>query len=194
MVTPILFIFLMITPEALAQEDYNGTLEVYVEGADGEHEYTLCGGELSELNIGCLSFEGKEFVEGYYGEFPYKGDKKVKLYGCAIDETADNFNCDAITASPITKTKSMTLLLNQASKMALPTQLSGSNIETGEIGSEDKEVSAENSDEEDDDNDDLPQDGGCQGEDDYCDRDEGCRSESVDCIDDRNFDEDDYNG
>ena len=34
----------------------------------------------------------------------------------------------------------------------------------------------------------------CQGEDDYCDADEGCRSDDVDCIDDRNFDEDDYDG
>lgn len=42
--------------------------------------------------------------------------------------------------------------------------------------------------------DDLPQDGGCQEEDTYCDADENCRSESVDCIDDRGFDEDDYNG
>ena len=42
--------------------------------------------------------------------------------------------------------------------------------------------------------DDLLQDGGCQGEDDYCDADENCRSERVDCIDDRNFDEDDYDG
>lgn len=38
------------------------------------------------------------------------------------------------------------------------------------------------------------QDGGCQKEDTYCDADENCRSESVDCIDDRGFDEDDYNG
>lgn len=44
------------------------------------------------------------------------------------------------------------------------------------------------------DEEDLPQDGGCQGEDDYCDSDDGCRSESVDCIDDRNIDEDNYNG
>lgn len=44
------------------------------------------------------------------------------------------------------------------------------------------------------DDEDLPEDGGCQGSDDYCDADEGCRSESVDCIDDRNFDEEDYNG
>jgi hypothetical protein len=29
---------------------------------------------------------------------------------------------------------------------------------------------------------------------DFCDNDEGCESESVDCIDDRGFDEDDYNG
>ena len=36
--------------------------------------------------------------------------------------------------------------------------------------------------------------GGCQEHDDYCDADEGCRSESVDCIDDRGFDKDDYNG
>lgn len=35
---------------------------------------------------------------------------------------------------------------------------------------------------------------GCQEEDDFCDADEGCQSDSVDCIDDRNFDEDDYNG
>jgi hypothetical protein len=39
-----------------------------------------------------------------------------------------------------------------------------------------------------------PQEGGCQEEDDFCDSDEGCRSDSVDCIDDRGFDEDDYNG
>lgn len=32
----------------------------------------------------------------------------------------------------------------------------------------------------------------CQSQDDFCDNDEGC--ESVDCIDDRGFDEDDYNG
>jgi hypothetical protein len=41
---------------------------------------------------------------------------------------------------------------------------------------------------------DLPQEGGCQGEDDFCDEDEGCQSDDVDCIDDREFDEDDYNG
>jgi hypothetical protein len=41
--------------------------------------------------------------------------------------------------------------------------------------------------------DDLPK-GGCEGEDDYCDADEVCGSESVDCIDDKNFDEDDYDG
>jgi hypothetical protein len=46
----------------------------------------------------------------------------------------------------------------------------------------------------DDDSDDLPQEGGCQEQDDYCDADEGCRSENVDCIDDRGFDEDDYDG
>jgi hypothetical protein len=40
----------------------------------------------------------------------------------------------------------------------------------------------------------LPQEGGCQEQDDFCDADEGCRSDSVDCIDDRGFDEDDYNG
>ena len=32
----------------------------------------------------------------------------------------------------------------------------------------------------------------CQSQDDFCDNDKGC--ESVDCIDDRGFDEDDYNG
>jgi hypothetical protein len=41
--------------------------------------------------------------------------------------------------------------------------------------------------------DDLPK-GGCEGEDDYCDADEVCGSEGVDCIDDKNFDEDDYDG
>lgn len=41
---------------------------------------------------------------------------------------------------------------------------------------------------------DLSQEGGCQGDDDYCDADEGCQSDDVDCIDDREFDEDDYNG
>jgi hypothetical protein len=51
-----------------------------------------------------------------------------------------------------------------------------------------------NGDNGDDGSDDLPQEGGCQEEDDFCDADEGCRSESVDCIDDRNFDEDDYDG
>jgi hypothetical protein len=35
---------------------------------------------------------------------------------------------------------------------------------------------------------------GCQPEDDYCDYDENCDWTSVDCIDDRGFDEDDYNG
>jgi hypothetical protein len=34
----------------------------------------------------------------------------------------------------------------------------------------------------------------CQSNDDFCDNSEGCESESVDCIDDRGFDEDDYNG
>jgi hypothetical protein len=28
----------------------------------------------------------------------------------------------------------------------------------------------------------------------FCDADEGCQSDDVDCIDDRGFDEDDYNG
>lgn len=36
--------------------------------------------------------------------------------------------------------------------------------------------------------------GGCQSYDDYCDESEGCDREDVDCIDDRGFDEDDYNG
>jgi hypothetical protein len=40
---------------------------------------------------------------------------------------------------------------------------------------------------------DLPQEGGCQQEDDYCDHDENCQKITVDCINDRNF-EDDYNG
>jgi hypothetical protein len=31
-------------------------------------------------------------------------------------------------------------------------------------------------------------------EDDYCDYDQSCEWTSVDCIDDRGFDEDDYNG
>ena len=62
--------------------------------------------------------------------------------------------------------------------------------QTRETVPDDDEGSSDN----DNDSDDLPQDGGCQGSDDYCDRVEGCRSESVDCIDDRNFDEDDYNG
>jgi hypothetical protein len=35
---------------------------------------------------------------------------------------------------------------------------------------------------------------GCQPEDDYCDYDQHCELTSVDCIDDRGFDEDDYNG
>ena len=34
----------------------------------------------------------------------------------------------------------------------------------------------------------------CQSNDDFCDNSDGCESESVDCIDDRGFDEDDYNG
>lgn len=45
-----------------------------------------------------------------------------------------------------------------------------------------------------DEDEDLPQEGGCQEEDDYCDRDENCQSPRVDCIDDRGFDEDDYDG
>jgi hypothetical protein len=49
-------------------------------------------------------------------------------------------------------------------------------------------------DNNDNDSDDLPQEGGCQEFDDYCDRDEGCHREDVDCIDDRGFDEDDYDG
>jgi hypothetical protein len=46
----------------------------------------------------------------------------------------------------------------------------------------------------DDDNNNNEDTSGCQEEDDFCDADEGCESDSVDCIDDRNFDEDDYNG
>lgn len=57
-------------------------------------------------------------------------------------------------------------------------------------GGDVEETDEETSDEVDE----LPQEGGCQETDDYCDADEGCRSESVDCIDDRNFDEDDYDG
>lgn len=34
----------------------------------------------------------------------------------------------------------------------------------------------------------------CQEEDDYCDISEGCHETYIDCIDDRGFDEDDYNG
>jgi hypothetical protein len=35
---------------------------------------------------------------------------------------------------------------------------------------------------------------GCQKEDDYCDFDENCQLTTIDCIDDRGFDQDDYNG
>ena len=37
-------------------------------------------------------------------------------------------------------------------------------------------------------------DGECQEEDDYCDISEGCHETYIDCIDDTNFDEDDYDG
>ena len=37
-------------------------------------------------------------------------------------------------------------------------------------------------------------DGECQEEDDYCDVSEGCHETYIDCIDDTNFDEDDYDG
>ena len=37
-------------------------------------------------------------------------------------------------------------------------------------------------------------DNACDEHDDYCDKSEECDSASVDCIDDRNFDEDDYDG
>jgi hypothetical protein len=74
--------------------------------------------------------------------------------------------------------------------------------EIEQLNSRDSDNSRDNDDDDNDngndsndnDSDDLPQEGGCQREDDYCDADEGCRSESVDCIDDRGFDEDDYDG
>jgi hypothetical protein len=72
----------------------------------------------------------------------------------------------------------------------LYTCLDGSHEANWRNCTDDDEGSSDNGN----DSDDLPQDGGCQGSDDYCDSDDGCRSESVDCIDDRGFDEDDYNG
>ena len=293
-----------ITQAQIFAQEYSGTLDIYVEGANAGHEYSLCGGELHELNIGCLNFKGQEFIEGYVGEFAYNGDTKVKVYGCAIDETADKFSCDSFWASPITKMKTMTLVVNQDSIIPLPSQMSEStqlsqasdsnnndettswtdpktgltyDIPMGEycldfdgdsicdVDFNDGKMVVYEEDNNDNDNgngnndnddnkrppsdnpycdqvtvyescfdrkdydqetglypckdgsnvkdwrdcngdsggsnnddsaaeDNLPEDGGCQGSDDYCDRDEGCRSESVDCIDDRNFDEDDYNG
>ena len=38
------------------------------------------------------------------------------------------------------------------------------------------------------------EEGGCDEYDDYCDESEGCQRSDVDCIDDTNFDEDDYGG
>ena len=35
---------------------------------------------------------------------------------------------------------------------------------------------------------------GCDDNDDYCNEEDECGRSDVDCIDDRNFDEDDYNG
>jgi hypothetical protein len=63
----------------------------------------------------------------------------------------------------------------------------GSSVTTGEEcpGDDDSDEPADE---------DLPQEGGCQEEDDYCDRDEDCHLASVDCIDDREFDSDDYDG
>lgn len=54
------------------------------------------------------------------------------------------------------------------------------------------DTSSNDYEEEVSDSDDLPREGGWMGEDDFCDADEGCRSDDVDCIDDRNFDADYY--
>lgn len=118
----ILALVLLVPAQTFAQ-DYSGTLQIYVEGANTEHDYSLCGGELHELNISCLNFKGSEFPD-IHGEYAYNGDTKVKVYGCAIDETADTFSCDSFWASPITKTKTMTLVVNQSSIIPLPSQMS----------------------------------------------------------------------
>jgi hypothetical protein len=279
-------IFPNLIPSAFAQE-YDGALDITVEGYDETHDYSLCGGELHELNIGCLSDKGSEFVSAAWS-FPYNGDKNVKLYGCVIDETADKFYCDSMDASPVTKIKSMTLFVGQSSKIPLPSILTESNIQntvtegdadnglipwtdpdTGLVYDipaqgdycldfngdsicdidftdgkvvvyEDEEASSNDNDKKqgndcwegtkfigkdkcdtkgnplcsetdgvecfddkdypqpDNDND-LDEDSNdngddCQSQDDFCDNDEGCESESVDCIDGRGFGEDDYNG
>ena len=54
------------------------------------------------------------------------------------------------------------------------------------------DTSSNDYEEEVSDSDDLPREGGWMGEDDFCDAVEGCRSDDVDCIDDRNFDADYY--
>jgi hypothetical protein len=234
----ILFVTLTVTSNAAAQ-DYSGTLDIAVEGYVETNDYSLCGGELHELNIGCLNFKGTELMD-WVGSFSYNGDKKVTLYGCVIDETADKFNCDSMDASPITKQKTMTLFVNESSKIPLPSVFSESSGQATDAGGSNDDdddanpycdevnytvecfdgkdydqetglypcndgsyvgdwrdcpdTSSNDDEEEASDSDDLPQEGGCQGEDDFCDADEGCRSDDVDCKDDRNFDADDYNG
>jgi hypothetical protein len=66
--------------------------------------------------------------------------------------------------------------------------------EGGGAGDNDDDDNNNDNDNENGNSDDLLQEGGCQLEDDYCDRDEDCHLRSVDCIDDRGFDEDDYGG
>lgn len=85
-----------------AEQDYSGTLDIAVEGYVETNDYSLCRGELHELNVGCLNLKGTELMDRV-GSFSHNGDKKVALYGCVIDETADKFNCDSMDASPITK-------------------------------------------------------------------------------------------
>jgi hypothetical protein len=127
-------IFPNLIPSAFAQE-YNGALDITVEEYDKTHEYTLCGGELHELNLDCLNFKGSEF-ETNVGSFPYQGDKNVKLYGCVIDETASLFACDSMDASPITKLKYMTLFINETSKIPLPSVMTESSIQTLQVEEE----------------------------------------------------------
>ena len=126
------------------------------------------------------SFHTNEFMIGYHAGYNACSGSED-----GNDNDNDKTYCDVPNPSnPCHDRK------DYSDTTGLYTCLDGSHEANWRNCTDDDEGSSDN----DNDSDDLPQDGGCQGSDDYCDRDEGCRSESVDCIDDRNFDEDDYNG
>jgi hypothetical protein len=169
-------------PQAKVNAQGDTTLRIYVDGAFPDHNYKICADytdELQRIYDGCTNFKGSEFENS--------GQELLELeegtiYGCVIDQDISAYSCDSI------QTRggyiNMYLDLGKPSKLPLPSETTTSNDNNNDNDNGNDEGA----------DDSLPEDGGCQEHDDYCDKDEGCRSEKVDCIDDRNFDEDDYAG